>query len=288
MVYLKKFFLPNRINESYMLDDVPKVYTGMYPLGLFSLKEFEKITFSPITIFYGGNGSGKTTLLNIIASKLNASRKSIQNFGDLFERYIDGCDYELQKDDLKEIKIILSDDVFDFLIDTKAINAKVNRRKSDLSEEFLNYKFTAAEDLNMAFDQYEKLKNKVDANRQTMSKYIRSRLRNNTIIQESNGETALDYWQNEITDNSIYLIDEPENSLSAENQIKLKTFIEESARFFNCQFVIASHSPFLLSLEEATIYDLDETPIKIKEWENLPNIRVYYDFFKSKSDLFED
>ena len=99
-----------------------------------------------------------------------------------------------------------------------------------------------------------------------MSKYVRDRLGNNNMMQESNGETALDFWQSEIQDHSLYIIDEPENSLSAENQLKLKQFIEDSARFYNCQFIIATHSPFLLALNEAKIYDLDSIPVKSKKW----------------------
>lgn len=59
-------------------------------------------------------------------------------------------------------------------------------------------------------------------------------------------------------------LDEPENSLSAVNQIKLKEFIEESVRFFNCQFIISTHSPFLLSMQDARVYDLDIVPSRVR------------------------
>lgn len=42
-----------------------------------------------------------------------------------------------------------------------------------------------------------------------------------------------------IKDNGLYLLDEPENSLSPEKQQELVRFLEDSARFFGCQFVIA-------------------------------------------------
>ena len=121
----------------------------------------------------------------------------------------------------------------------------------------------------------------------TVSKHVRIRLRSNNIIQESNGETALEFWQNEIEDNALYIIDEPENSLSAANQLKLKTFIEESARFYNSQFIIATHSPFLLAIDGAKIYDLDSVPVKTRRWTDLENIKVYNQFFLDHSDNFE-
>lgn len=286
MVYLNSFKLPNSNMEDGIVLYKKNIFNSVYPIRLFSLKEFENIKFEPITIFYGGNGSGKTTLINVIASSIGASRKNLINYGELFGQYVDLCKYDLSKKDLKEIKVILSDDVFDYLIDTKCINSRVNRRKDELAEEYLNYKYTSSEDFKAMISDYELLRNKVDANRHTVSKYVRERLRNNNIAEESNGETALDYWQNEIKDNAIYLIDEPENSLSAENQLKLRQFILDSARFYNCQFIIATHSPFLLSLPDALIYDLDSVPVNTKKWTELNNVRVYYDFFKEHEDEF--
>ena len=286
MVYLKRFELPSEELESYCIPEL-KIYNTYYPLGIFSEKKLTDIIFEPVTIFYGGNGSGKTTLLNVIAQKLDASRKSLNDFGNIFNEYVNLTKAELKKDELKEIKVILSDDVFDYLIDVRAINSRVNRTKNDLADEFINNKFnTSSNDIDI-FNDYEKLKNVVASKKKTESAYIRERLRNNNIVQESNGETALSYWQNEIQDHAIYLIDEPENSLSAENQLKLKTFIEESARFYNCQFIIATHSPFLLSIKDARIYDLDSIPVIAKKWTELKNVKVYYDFFKENEQEFD-
>ena len=75
-------------------------------------------------------------------------------------------------------------------------------------------------------------------------------------------------------------MDEPENSLSPERQQELLRYLEDSARFFGCQFIIATHSPFLLSMKGAKIYDMDEDPADVKKWTQLSNVRAYYDFFK--------
>ena len=119
-----------------------------------------------------------------------------------------------------------------------------------------------------------------------MSSYIRKRLTNNNIVQNSNGESALMFWEREIDENSIYILDEPENSLSAENQLKLKKFLEDSARFYNCQFIIATHSPFLLAIEQAKIYDLDAFPVDTKKWSDLENVKIYQSFFKERESEF--
>ena len=82
-------------------------------------------------------------------------------------------------------------------------------------------------------------------------------------------------------------MDEPENSLSPAKQQELLKFLEDSARFFGCQFVIATHSPFLLSMKGAKIYDMDEDPVDVKRWTQLGNVREYYDFFKLHENEFE-
>ena len=130
-----------------------------------------------------------------------------------------------------------------------------------------------------SLDDYEQLK-KVNAVRsKTQSKYIRENLMGN-VREHSNGERAFIYFTEKIKDNGLYLLDEPENSLSVERQQELCKFIGDSARFFGCQFVIATHSPFLLSMPGAKIYDMDEEPVDVKRWTELKNVRAYYDFFK--------
>lgn len=89
-----------------------------------------------------------------------------------------------------------------------------------------------------------------------------------------------------MTENALFLLDEPENSLSPAKQQELVKFIEDSARFFGCQFVIATHSPFVLAIRGAKIYDLDEEPVDVKRWTELENVRAYYDFFKKHASEF--
>ena len=284
MVYLKSFRLLNENQEESCLD-IRNIHNNHYPLGIFSPKKFEDIHFEPITIFYGGNGSGKTTLLNIIGNKINASRKTTIEKGTFFDNYVRICKFDMSYEEPEEIKFISSDDIFDYLLDIRAINANVNRRKNTLSKEWLERKYNTD---NFGIIDHELIKDSYDAKHKTMSAYIRGRLMNNNIIEQSNGESALMFWEQDIKENGIYILDEPENSLSAENQLKLKSFIEDSARFYNCQFIISTHSPFLLNLNEALIYDLDEVPVKTKKWHELENVRIYYNFFKDNKKDFED
>ena len=70
-------------------------------------------------------------------------------------------------------------------------------------------------------------------------------------------------------------------------ELELVMMLEEMARYCGCQFVIATHSPFLLALDGARIYDLDSKPIKIREWWELENTRLYFEFFEKNRHLFQ-
>ena len=43
----------------------------------------------------------------------------------------------------------------------------------------------------------------------------------------------------------------------------------------------------LLALEGARIYDLDATPVDIKNWWELENTKTYYEFFEKHRHLFD-
>ena len=136
-----------------------------------------------------------------------------------------------------------------------------------------------------SLDDYDELKKHVDATRSSGSQYAKSRLME-AVPEQSNGESALQYFTEAIKENALYLLDEPENSLSAQRQLELRQFLSDSVRFFGCQFVISTHSPFLLSLPGARIYDLDVTPPQARKWTDLENVRIYREFFKDHDKEF--
>lgn len=92
-------------------------------------------------------------------------------------------------------------------------------------------------------------------------------------------------WQLELS--SFSLLDEPEVSLSPQNQVKLAEEINKMARYLDIQFIIATHSPFMLGILNAKIYNLDTQDYKVQKWSELENVRYFYDFFKSRKNEFE-
>lgn len=133
---------------------------------------------------------------------------------------------------------------------------------------------------------YEQLKKVNTARSKTQSKFVRNRLMDN-FREYSNGESAFIYFTEKIDENGLHILDEPENSLSPKRQMELMNFIEDSARFLRCQFIISTHSPFILAMKGAKIYDLDENPVDVKRWTELENVRTYYDFFKMHEKEFK-
>ncbi len=180
-------------------------------------------------------------------------------------------------------RIITSDDVFDYILNIRNLNEGIDQRREEIFEEYLEVKH--AQFQMKSLEDYEKIKRINAARRKTQSKFVRSELMDN-VRSFSNGENAFRYFTEKIGENGIYILDEPENSLSPKLQMELRKFIEDSARFFGCQFIISTHSPFILSLNGAKIYDLDENPVQIKEWTELENVRVYHEFFKRYEDKF--
>lgn len=125
------------------------------------------------------------------------------------------------------------------------------------------------------------------ARSKSQSRFVGNQLLGN-VCGYSNGESAFGYFTEKIGEKGLYILDEPENSLSPMRQMELMTFIEASARYFDCQFIISTHSPFLLSMRGAKIYDLDESPVGVKRWTELKNVRTYYDFSKNmKTNFYE-
>ena len=259
-------------------------YDTFYPFQVLSKHGLTRLDFEPVTILYGGNGSGKTTALNVIAEKLALDRDTLYNRSNFFEDYTGMCDYEEEMPIPKESRIITSDDVFDFMLNLRSINDGINLKREQLFADYLEDKYSHFQ--MKSLDDYERLKKVNMAKRKTQSRYVRENLMDN-VREHSNGESAFIYFSEKIKENGLYLLDEPENSLSPERQQELLRFLQDSARFFGCQFIIATHSPFLLSMNGAKIYDMDEEPVDVKRWTELENVRAYYDFFKKHEHEFE-
>ena len=287
MRYLTRFSFPSQEEESGFFMGVKRTcYDTYYPFGVLSAREVPTLEFGPVTILYGGNGSGKTTALNIIAEKLGLERDALYNRSSFFEDYLRLCDFEGREEIPRESRVITSDDVFDYMLNLRAANEGVDARREELFAEYLKDRDPRNPFRYRTLEDYDQLCRTNLARRKTQSQYVRTRM-NGNLREQSNGESAYFYFVNRIRENALYLLDEPENSLSPARQTELVQFLEDSVRFYGCQLIIATHSPFLLAMRGARIYDLDSVPARCRRWTELPAVRAYYDFFRHHAADFE-
>ena len=295
-----------------------------YPCGIFTRNGLREVNFDRITIFYGGNGSGKSTLLNLIACRLRLERSAPFNTGEMFDSYAGACTYVTGEDaedcgraDMADAgkcrtaaarknsgrntaadagsptgvpagsRIITSDDIFDYMLAARTNNEEIREMKEPAKEDWALLKY--GESIRFrGMEDYDDLRLQLLARRKSVS---RRQFLQKTIGKEvrlnSNGETAMRYFEEKLKNDTLYCLDEPENSMSPRLQQELVKLIGTMARYCGCQFIIATHSPFLLAMNGARIYDLDADPVDIKNWWELENVREYYAFFREHRDLFE-
>ena len=284
-LYLSAFYFPGEEAETDFMFDLKTTYDqSVYPYGVLPRAGLEEIIFRPVTILYGGNGSGKSTALNIIAEKLHLTRSSAYNRSRFFEGYVDRCRVTVDEKIPQNSRIITSDDVFDMMLDIRSINEGIDRKREQLAEDY--YVLKDEKFQLRSLDDLDHLHRITQARSKTKSRFIENES-GKSLRERSNGESALMYFQSKIEMDTLCLLDEPENSLSPENQVILADFLAESVRYCGNQLVISTHSPFLLALPGAKIINLDERSRIVDNWTELKNARVYYDFFQKHADEFE-
>ena len=215
------------------------------------------------------------------------------------DRYVAMCKYRINtecKEDLPPeglhsiSKMITSDDVFKIILGTRDLNKRKLVKKELLWDEIGNVKAGKEKrprEINLITGEGID-----DLNR--YSKYKKSSFVQNlvdelgTLHQEySNGETGMGILAKEIEEDGLYLLDEPENSMSCVYQQSLARLIQLSASSCSTQFIIATHAPFLLAIPGAKIYNLDANPVTISNWYELENMQKYYQLFDSYSNQFK-
>ena len=270
MIYLSSFRLSNEQVKN----------PNIYPYHVFRGKDMEPFVFSPITVLYGNNGSGKSTILNIMANKLMVKGREYatsNSFGivDYCGKFSAECCFSYGEDEFgntirkipENSRFIKSEDI---LYEIKKI-----QQKQILSE-------------GMEYDYVKKGMSLTDARKYLASREGSKQESYILFAQEkySNGETSLHYFKEYLQPDALYLLDEPEVSLSPANQVLLAEEINKLARLLQCQFIIATHSPFMLGTLHAKIYNLDTKDYEVSKWSDLDNVRYFYDFFKKHENEF--
>jgi predicted ATPase len=100
------------------------------------------------------------------------------------------------------------------------------------------------------------------------------------LHQQSHGESFLALAANRFGGDSLYILDEPEAALSVSGALALLAIVHRAARA-GAQFVIATHSPILLAIPDARIYELDAGGIAPCAYDDLDTIRLTRGFLEA-------
>lgn len=206
-----------------------------YPFNIEVIKNLKEITLtSPVTFFVGENGIGKSTIIEAIAVALGLPAEG----GTENFRY-------KTKD--------TTSDLYEYL--TIQTYNKPKMKFFLRAESFYNFS-TEVQRL-VEEDGYGTLYNSYGGN----------------LHECSHGESFLNLVKNRFTSNGLYILDEPEAALSPERQLSLLYLINQLAED-GSQFIIATHSPILISYRDGTILDLNNN-LKETKFEDTNIYQIY-------------
>ena len=103
-----------------------------------------------------------------------------------------------------------------------------------------------------------------------------------SLHEQSHGESFFALFQNRFGDNGLYLVDEPEAALSPQRQLQFLVLLHDYIQRGG-QFVIATHSPIIMSYPESWIHLFDANGIRRIEYKDTEHYQVTHDFLANPS-----
>lgn len=108
-----------------------------------------------------------------------------------------------------------------------------------------------------------------------------------SLHTQSHGESFLNLIKYRFRGNGLYLLDEPEAALSPQRQLALLALLGELSQN-NSQLIIATHSPILLAMPNATIYSFDAEEIEIIDYEDTPPYQTTKMILENREQFFHN
>jgi len=99
-----------------------------------------------------------------------------------------------------------------------------------------------------------------------------------SLLTQSHGQSIMSFFRSRFSRPGLYLLDEPETALSPKTQLALRELLADGRGNGDAQFIIATHSPILLSTPGAAIYSFDHVPVRRVAYEETEHYRVYREF----------
>ncbi|WP_143307236.1 AAA family ATPase [Chitinophaga vietnamensis] len=239
-----------------------------FPYNVPAVRNAQNIKLdNKVTIFTGDNGTGKSTLLESIALKLNLPliAGNISNGQDFLAARQLQPFLQLQQ---------VRKQLHGFFFRAEDFSAYIHqlRQKQRGDNAFLT-------DI-MKDEVADSVIKEIEENMNSVLKDMRRNYGEN-LLAFSHGEGYLKIIQTKVGDNGIFLLDEPEAALSPLKQLSLILLIREATKSNNSQFIIATHSPIIMGMPEALIYEITEDEIRQTAFEATEHYRITYSFLSN-------
>ncbi len=215
--------------------------TDHYPFNLEFLHHTGEITFTtPVTFFVGENGTGKSTLLEAISR---------------------ACGVHIWEG---EQRLRLHGNPYERLLHTR------------LQVEWVNGRVPGSYFASEIFKHFSQLLDEwAVADPGTLGFYG-----GESLMEQSHGQSHMAFFRHRYMIRGLYFMDEPENALSPARQLELARILDTAVGRGEAQFLIATHSPLLLSLPGARILSFDGPRVEEIAFRDTAHYRVYRDFFR--------
>jgi predicted ATPase len=220
-----------------------------YPFNLDILCKTTEIKFSsPVTFFVGENGSGKSTLLEALARR---------------------CQIYIWRGEERTRAVVNHYEEWLFLY-LEAIWTDGVVPGSFFSSQI--------------FRNFAQLVDVWEADNPGQIDYFGGK----SLLTQSHGQSIMSFFKSRYRIKGLYLLDEPETALSPKTQLELLKLLQEMSRLGHAQFIIATHSPILLSCPGSEIYSFDRVPIKTISYEETDHYQIYKNFMKNPRKYDKD
>lgn len=243
-----------------------------HPFSINAFQPETTLSFNqPITIFVGDNGSGKSTLLKAIAYANHSINVSKHDISSAYYQDSIALSKALTISHSNKSRsgfFFSGEDFITYINRLKEMKTELQQDLSELEEEF---------------------KHKSDYVRGLATGPIKKELHSlqttysGELNERSHGEGFLTFFKARMHQTGLYLLDEPETPLSAINQYQLMVLITDLARS-GSQVIIATHSPILMALEEAVIYQFDESGITPISYDDIETVQFTKHFLNDPTN----
>lgn len=236
---------------------------GAYPYHVERINNLTGMNFSPITILIGENGSGKTTFLESIVY-LTGLVNLIPEQNSMGKTL--ASDFSLTWTKKTKRGFYLKSQAFiTYVNQLDQIKKETQKEKEAVKEA---YKYRGDYVVALATMPYNNTLHDLK------SRYGKG------LDQMSHGEGYIELFKSRLIPNALYILDEPELSLSPMRQLSLIALINEMLKK-NCQFILITHSPILMAIKESVIYTFDDDTIHEIAYDEIEHVKLTKDFLNN-------